>query len=262
MILKKIIEYKKEFIAERKRNISLKDIKLKIDACQEPRNFYTALLNPKTIPSVIAEVKKASPSKGVIRIDFNYIEFAKSYEKNMASAISVLTDEKFFQGSDFFLTAIKANVNLPLLRKDFIIDEYQIFESLAIGADAILLIVKCLTPTQISDFIAVAKSLKLGVLVEVHNVKEAEIALSAGAAIIGINNRNLETFEVDLQHTVNVSKSIPDTVLVVSESGIKTKDDISFLLKNSKIKAVLVGETLMRAKDPGTCIPKIIGKIS
>lgn len=257
MILDRILEYKKEFVKNRKSEIPLIELKEKIRDIDSPRNFKNALAKPKTKPGVIAEIKKASPSKGIIREDFQYLDFAKNYEENKASAISVLTDEYFFKGSDKYLEEIKKCVSIPVLRKDFIIDEYQIFESLVIGADAILLIVRCLSKMQLEDYLGLAQSLHLNCLVEVHKEKEAEIALDLNATIIGVNNRNLDTFEVDLNHTANISEMLPEDIILVSESGIKTKEDVQFLM-NCGADAILVGETFMKYKIPGEGITKIL----
>lgn len=257
MILDKIIEYKKEFVAARKAQISLPALLAEMEQAQPPLDFKMALAEGRTNPAVVAEVKKASPSKGLIRPDFDYLSFAKSYEKNFASAISVLTDEKFFQGSDDFLRQIKREISIPVLRKDFIIDGYQIYEARSLGADAILLIVKCLEKSQIIDFLCQARSLEMNALVEAHTIQEAETALSCGAEIIGVNNRNLDTFEVSLETTREVSKIIPEETVFVSESGIKTREDVEFLT-GCGADAVLVGETLMRYKDPGEGIPGLV----
>ena len=213
----------------------------------------------KNYLSIIAEVKKASPSKGVIREDFQPLEVAKLYDQNGADCISVLTESKYFQGCNDYLTKIKAAVDIPVLRKDFIIDERQIRESYDIGADAILLIVSILTQAQLLDFQRLARDLGLTCLVEVHSESELKIALECGCSLIGINNRNLKTFETNIQHSLNLKSQIPDEVLCISESGIRSTEDCNLLFNNG-FKAVLVGETLMRKENPGLAIPELLGR--
>jgi indole-3-glycerol phosphate synthase len=196
----------------------------------------------------ICEVKKASPSKGVISKDFKYRETALSYEEAGAAAISVLTEPDFFLGKNEYLTEIKKEVKIPVLRKDFVIDEFQIYEAKVIGADAILLICAILSFDDLKKFMNIAESIGLSCLVEVHDEKEAENALKANSKIIGVNNRDLTTFQVDLQNSIRLRKLIPEDKIFVSESGIKTKDDID-LLKANKVNAVLIGEELMRSGD-------------
>jgi indole-3-glycerol phosphate synthase len=199
----------------------------------------------KTGLNFICEVKKASPSKGIISKDFKYREIALDYEQAGAAAISVLTEPDFFLGKNEYLTEIKKEVSIPVLRKDFIIDEYQIYEAKIIGADAILLICAILDFEVLKKFISIAQNLGLSCLVEIHNEKEAETALKAGAKIIGVNNRDLTTFQVDVNNSVRLRNLIPKDKIFVSESGIKTKEDIA-LLRENKVNAVLIGEELMR----------------
>jgi indole-3-glycerol phosphate synthase len=198
--------------------------------------------------SFICEVKKASPSKGVIAEDFPYLQIAKEYEAAGASAISVLTEPEFFKGKNKYLQSIAKEVKIPVLRKDFIIDEFQIYEAKFLGASAVLLICAILENEKLKGFIELARSIGLSALVETHNEAEVENALNAGAKIIGINNRNLKTFNVDLQTTKRLCKLIPSDVIKVSESGIKTPQDMQFL-KKCGVDAVLIGESFMLAQD-------------
>ena len=198
--------------------------------------------------SFICEVKKASPSKGVIAEDFPYLDIAKEYEQAGADAISILTEPQFFLGDDTYLAEIRKTVEIPLLRKDFIVDAFQIEQSARLGADAILLICAILTPTQISEYIEIADKLGIACLVEAHDQAEVETALKAKARIVGVNNRNLKTFEVDTNNSVRLRKIVPDDVIFVSESGISTANDVE-LLRGNGVNAVLVGETLMRSAD-------------
>ncbi len=211
------------------------------------RSFQSALQQDNEKIAVIAEVKKASPSAGVIAKSFEPVEIAEDYELNGANAISVLTDAEFFQGKLEDLVNVRGNVSLPVLRKDFILDEIQIAESVANGADAILLIVAALEQSQLVDLLKSAAEYKVATLVEVHTQKELHRALEAGAKIMGINNRNLATFEVDLGVTESLCREVPDEVTLVSESGIKTSQDVA-RLKACGIDAILVGEALMRGQ--------------
>jgi indole-3-glycerol phosphate synthase len=258
MILDEIIAYKKEELAETKRRTPFADIKAKAQDAQPARGFMNALSGSGGV-RLIAEVKKASPSRGVIREDFDPIEIAKIYEKAGASCISVLTEKKYFQGELGYLHTIRGAVALPLLRKDFIIDEYQIFEALTAGADAILLIAACLEKQQMSDYVGIAKQQGLDVLVESHTYKELDRALFAGAMLVGINNRDLMTFTVDLQRTLDLLKDIPEDRTVVSESGIATHEDV-VRLQQAGVDAILVGESLMREKDIGKKVKELLGK--
>ncbi len=210
-------------------------IEAKINACQS---------------AVIAEIKKASPSKGLIRENFIPAEIARSYEQGGAACLSVLTDIDFFQGSDSYLQQARQACQLPVLRKDFIIDRYQIYEARLIGADAILLIVACLTDQQLSDFTALADELELDVLVEVHDQQELQRALKLPTRLMGINNRNLRTFATTLNTTIELLAMIPDERIVVTESAIHLPEDVQ-LMKNHQVNAFLVGESFMRAEQPG-----------
>lgn len=258
MILDEIIADKKEELSGTKRRISLSDVKTKAADAGSARGFGKALAGGKDI-RLIAEVKKASPSKGVIREDFDPMKIAVAYEEAGAACLSVLTEQKYFQGSLDYLGMIRRAVGLPLLRKDFIIDEYQIFETRAAGADAVLLIAACLERRQLEDFIGTAAGIGLDVLVESHTYKELDKSLLAGAMLVGINNRDLSTFTVSLQTTFDLLKDVPEDRIVVSESGIKTRDDV-VKLQGAGVNAVLVGETLMREKDIGKKVRELLGE--
>jgi len=207
-------------------------------------------------PAVIAEIKKASPSKGVIRENFDPTQIAKSYAHFGAACLSVLTDVDFFQGSDEYLQQARAACNLPVLRKDFMIDPYQVYEARALGADCILLIVACLTDQQLHELCGLSHDLDMDVLVEVHDEQELERALRLPNKLIGINNRNLHTFETTLQTTLSMLDKIPSDYLLVSESGIHTPDDIKLLRENG-VNTFLVGEAFMAAEDPGAKLKEL-----
>ena len=258
MILDAIIANKKEELSETKRQVPFLDVKTKASHAEPVRGFGKSLTGPGDI-RLIAEVKKASPSKGVIRDEFDPVTIAKIYEESGASSLSVLTESRFFQGTLAYLGLIRKAVKLPLLRKDFIIDEYQIHEARAAGADAILLIAACLEKQQIEDYLAIAHQLGLDVLVESHTYKELDRSLHAGATLVGINNRDLTTFTVSLQTTLDLLKDIPEDRIVVSESGIRTRDDV-VKLHQAGVDAVLVGESLMREKDIGRKVKELLGK--
>ncbi len=258
MVLDQIIANKKEELAATKRRSPLEEVKAVAADAGPVRGFGKALTAGGGI-GLIAEVKKASPSKGVIRTDFDAVKIARAYEESGASCISVLTEEKFFQGKIEYLVGIRRAVGLPLLRKDFIIDEYQIFEARGAGADAILLIAACLEKRQIEDFLGIAGQTGLDALVESHTYKELDKALFAGAGIVGINNRNLSTFSVSLQTTLDLLKDIPEDRTVVSESGIRTRGDV-VMLQKAGVDAILVGESLMREEDIGKKVKELMGK--
>jgi indole-3-glycerol phosphate synthase len=218
--------------------------------------FQRALETPEL--SFICEVKKASPSKGVIAEDFPYLEIAREYEAAGAAAVSVLTEPYFFLGADSYLREISATIGIPTLRKDFIVDPYQIYEAKLLGAKAILLICALLDKQTLQSYIKLAHELTLSVLVEIHDEAEAEQAMEAGARIIGINNRNLKTFSVDFDLCVKLRNYIPDTVLAVAESGVKTPQDIT-ALKGAKVDAVLIGESVMRSSDKKRFLAELKG---
>lgn len=208
---------------------------------------------------LIAEVKKASPSKGLIRADFDPVAIARRYEETGASAISVLTDEKYFQGSLEYLKQISEVVRLPLLRKDFIIDHMQVYEARAAGADAVLLIVAALSIGRLHDLLELVRNLGMDALVEVHTESELCTALSIGADIVGINNRNLQTFETRLETTLELASMVPPDKVLVSESGINTRADVERLME-AGVDAILVGESLMREEDPGSKVNQLLGE--
>lgn len=207
--------------------------------------------------SFICEVKKASPSKGVIAKDFPYVEIAKDYERGGARAVSVLTEPYYFQGSDRYLREIKQEISLPVIRKDFIVDEYMIYEAKVMGADAILLICAILTDEELAHFFHVADRMGLSALVEAHDQEEVNRALKIGARLIGVNNRDLHTFTVDINNSIRYRKTVPDNVLFVSESGIKTEQDIKSLVQNG-VDGVLIGETMMTAHDRAEAVREFI----
>ena len=258
MILDDIIANKREELAEAKRSVALSDIKARIHDAGPTRGFGRALAKGTDI-RLIAEVKKASPSKGVIREDFDPVAIAAQYEESGAACISVLTEKKYFQGSLDYLGQIRKSVGLPLLRKDFIIDEYQIHEARVCGADAVLLIAACLDKSQLQDYLGIAAQAGLDVLVEAHTYKELDKSLSAGALLVGINNRDLATFTVNLQTTLDLMKDIPAGRTIVSESGIKTREDV-VRLQQAGVNAILVGESLMREKDISKKVKELLGK--
>ena len=251
-ILKKIIHRKKEEVAERKQRRARSELErfaLEMGPC---RGFVSALQRQLAHdkPGVIAEIKKASPSKGVIRADYDPSGIAKSYEKHGAACLSVLTDIDFFQGADEHLISARSAVSLPVIRKDFIVDGYQLAEARAMGADCILLIVAALDQQELIALNSEAQALGLDVLVEVHNRTELERALELPNELIGINNRDLHTFEVSLDTTLSLLPHIPGERTVVTESGILTKEDIALMRENG-VNAFLVGESFMRASEPG-----------
>ena len=255
--LDKIIETKALVVAEQKAQESLKEIHSKASDSSPPKGFIDAIRkrDQQGLVSVIAEIKKASPSKGIIRKEFLPEEIARQYERKNATCLSILTDEEYFQGSLNYLESIRASVNLPLLRKDFTIDEYQIYQSKAYGADCILLIASVLTDAQLQEYKEIAESIGLDVLVEIHNKDELRRITPIDFSLIGINNRNLSTFDVDLNTTKELSSEIEDK-LVVSESGIKTNEDIDKILSFGVLN-FLVGESFMRAEDPGEALEKL-----
>ena len=263
MYLDKIVSYKKEELEHQKRRVALKDVRLKAEDAEPARDFIGVLAvgaGLKPAPTkIIAEVKKASPSAGVIRPDFEPVKIAQIYEENGAAVLSVLTDGHFFRGSLAHLEKIRGQVKIPLLRKDFTFDEYQIYEARAAGADAILLIVRILEKSQLKDFIALAQELGMTSLVEVHNREEMQKAKEIGARLIGINNRDLDTFKVDLETTVELAKDAPKEAVLVSESGISTKNHIK-KLRDCGIYAFLIGEALLRERDLGKKLKELLGE--
>ena len=252
-MLDEIVAKTKERLVEVKQNKSLDQLigevsKLEI---KEDFPFKEALKDPEI--AIIAEVKKASPSKGLISRDFDYIEIAREYEEAGASAISVLTEPYFFKGSNNFLMEISENVSIPILRKDFTIDEYMIYEAKLLGASAVLLIVSILDDAQLKEYLDLSHDLGLSAIVETHDANEIKTALDAGAEIIGVNNRNLADFTVDIENSIRLRSLVGDDVVFISESGIKTKEDVT-RLKENNVDAVLIGETLMRSEDKKSMI--------
>jgi len=251
-ILKKIVARKLEEIDERSASVSLDQLKAQLDDADAPRGFVQSLKDKISAgqSGVIAEIKKASPSKGILREHFVPAEIAKSYADHGAACLSVLTDVDFFQGGDAYLKQARAACALPVIRKDFIVDPYQVYEARAMSADCILLIVACLTDRQLTDLNALAMKLGMDVLIEVHDAEELERALKVPNPMIGINNRNLRTFDVSLQTTLDLLASISDDRLVVTESGIHAPEDVA-LMREHNVNAFLVGEAFMRADQPG-----------
>lgn len=248
MILDEIIEKRKIQLAGEMEKISVDEQKELIKAAPKARSFKNAL-KAKGL-SVIAEAKKASPSKGLIQPDFDPVKIAREYEKSGAAAISCLTEEHYFQGSSEYLREIRKNVNIPVLRKDFIFDSYQVYEARAIGADAVLLIAAALDDKKLEELFKLAKELGMDVLGEAHDEAEVMRLAAIGFDIIGVNNRNLKTFEVSLENTKRLSKLIPENAVFVCESGIKTNADMRFA-RDCGADAVLIGETLMRSGAEG-----------
>lgn len=251
-ILKKIVKRKWQEISERSAKRDLRSIMTELADVDPTRGFADAIAAKIAAgqSGVIAEIKKASPSKGILRQDFFPAEIAQSYEAGGAACLSVLTDEDFFEGSDAYLVEARAACSLPVIRKDFIIDPYQVYEARAMGADCILLIVACLEEVKLRELNDLAHQLGMDVLIEVHDRAELQRALKVNNRLVGINNRNLRTFDVTLQTTLDLLDSIPSDRIIVTESGIHTKADVK-LMRDNQVKAFLVGETFMRAENPG-----------
>jgi len=255
-ILDEIAGYKRAFVEECKQCVSLEEIRARLTDRGATRDFAGVLRASGT--SVIAEIKRRSPSRGVIRADVDPGEVARIYEANGARAISVLTDERYFGGRLEDLSTVREAVDVPLLRKEFVVDAYQIYEARAAGADAILLIVSLLTEGVLRDYIRMTEEMGLAALVEVHTREELDRALKTDAQIIGINNRDLRTFETHLETTFDLVKNIPKDRIVVSESGIEVREDV-VRLQEAGVDAVLVGEALMRKEDIGEALRELIG---
>lgn len=257
--LSKILKETKNEVFDKKSRSSIRALKSKINDLPAPLPFASPLIykiqNRK--PAVIAEVKKSSPSKGIIRQDFNHIEIAKSYLHGGADCLSILTNKPFFSGELEYIKEVRLEVDLPILRKDFIIDDYQVYESRNALADCILLIVAALTKTQLEDYYLLAKELNMDTLVEIHDESELDIALEIKAPLIGINNRNLITFESNLDTSIVLKEKSPIETFFISESGISTVEDIKFLRENG-IYGYLIGEAFMRAPNPGLKLKEII----
>lgn len=265
-ILDTIAEKTRERIEEEKRKLSFAELQSKVEETLaeerssgriNARRFEQALA--KYGMSFICEVKKASPSKGVIAQDFPYLEIARDYEKAGASALSVLTEPYYFQGRNEYLMEIRKEVSLPILRKDFTVSPYMIWQAKAMGADAVLLICSILTQGELEEYYGIAGELGLSALVEAHDEREVEMALKAGVRIIGVNNRNLKDFTVDVNNSVRLRSMVPEEVLFVSESGMKTREDIA-RLESAGVNGVLIGETLMRSTDKKAMLDELAGR--
>jgi indole-3-glycerol phosphate synthase len=257
-ILDKIVAVKREEVAASLRHKPLAVVRADAESRVLTRDFEGAMRAKIAAgqAAVIAEIKKASPSKGVLRAEFIPADIAQSYAEFGAACLSVLTDKQFFQGSVDFLKQARASCDLPVLRKDFMIDPYQIYEARAMGADAVLLIAACLDDAQMADMEAVARSLDMAVLVEVHDRAELDRALKLKTRLVGINNRNLKTFEVSLQTTLDMLPDVPADRLLITESGIQTPEDVR-RMREAKVHAFLVGEAFMRADEPGEALAKL-----
>jgi len=259
MILDRIVAVKKEEVAQLSQSFDHSRVREELLALPATKGFARGLRDTANLVGLIAEVKKASPSKGVIRPDFDPVRIASLYQEAGADCISVLTDKQFFQGESSYLRQIRAAVDLPLLRKDFIIDEKQIYEARLLGADCVLLIAAILSQAQMQEYREVAALLGLDALVEVHDEPELERALASGAELLGVNNRNLNDFSVDLGTTGRLAKLLPADTFLVSESAIVTYEDVA-TVKESGARAILVGETLMRDPEITPSIDKLLGR--
>jgi len=257
-ILDKIVETKRVEIERAKSALPLGELSARLKDAPPVRDFFAVLAAGGPI-KLIAEVKKASPSKGVIRADFDPVAIAKTYEAHGASCLSVLTDEPYFQGSLEYLRQIRQAVNIPILRKDFILDTYQLVEARAAGADAVLLIAECLDDCNLRKLHNEAVELSLTPLVEFYDPENLDRVLAAGASLIGVNNRDLRTFQVDLGHTVRMREKVPLDCVFVGESGIESRED-ALRLQSAGVDAMLVGESLMRQADIGVAVDRLLGK--
>lgn len=257
-ILDKIVTKKRDEIAKAKAVVPEDELRARLKDAPPVRNFFQPLAAGPPI-RLIAEVKKASPSAGIIRADFNSVAIAKIYEAHGASCLSVLTDESFFQGSLDYLRQIRAAVDLPLLRKDFVLDPYQVLEARTAGADAVLLIAECLDDCGLRSLFNAICELGMTPLVELYEPANLQRVFDAGATLIGVNNRNLHTFEVDLEHTIRMRERIPDECVLVGESGIRSHQDVD-RLQAAGVDAILVGESLMRQPDIGLAVDQLLGR--
>ena len=257
-ILDQIVATKRREIEQARAALPLVELRARLADAPPVRDFFGPLAAGKPI-KLIAEVKKASPSKGVIRADFDPVAIARIYEAHGASCLSVLTDEHYFQGRLEYLRAVRAAVNIPVLRKDFLLDTYQLVEARAAGADAVLLIAECLDDCSLRKLHNEALELGLTPLVECYEPPNVERVLAAGATLVGINNRDLRTFAVDLEHTIRMRKRVPPDCLLVAESGIHSRDDV-LRLEAAGVDAMLVGESLMRSPDIGAAVDQLLGR--
>lgn len=259
MILERIVEAKREEMSLCRSRLPLRELRGRIAGIPPVRDFLGAVQREGAVVNLIAEIKRASPSRGLIRPDFNPRKIARIYEEAGAQAISVLTDEGFFRGHPEHLRHVRQVTRLPLLRKDFIIDDYQIYQSRLLGADAVLLIAALLEQSRLVDYLGLAGELGLAALVEVHTPDELYRVLETGAPLVGINNRDLHTFKTDLEVTFKLLPLVPEGTVVVSESGIHTQMDVARLAR-AGVDAVLVGEALMRARDIGAAVAELMGR--
>lgn len=259
-LLRTILAHKAREVAARAQRVPLRALRARLDAAPAPRGFADALdaRIEAGAPAVIAEIKKASPSKGVLRAEFDVEAIAQSYARHGAACLSVLTDAEFFQGADAHLARARAAAGLPVLRKDFTVDAYQVWEARALGADAILLIVAALGDAQLREFSALAHDMGMDVLVEVHDAAELERALALDCRLMGVNNRDLRSFETRIETTLALRAKIPRDRIIVSESGIQHPDDVARLRAHG-VHAFLVGEAFMRARDPGEKLAQLFG---
>lgn len=257
MILAKIVEEKKKEVEIAKERLPLEKIEKQLMVLPSARGFLNAISREHEI-SLIAEIKKASPSAGALRRDFEPVKIAQTYRAYGARALSVVTDEKFFQGKLSYIEMIKKEVYLPILRKDFMIDKYQIYESKLFGADAVLFIADLLSRSELFQFMEICRNLAMDAVIEVHNEEDLSKALSVDSRAIGINNRNLHTFQVDLNVTSNLIRSIPEDKCIISESGIKRYEEVMYL-KSLGVDAVLIGEAFMRSDDIGAKVRELMG---
>lgn len=257
-ILDKIVAHKLDEIAAAKNRVPVEQLKEQLGSAPPVRDFNQAIRSTDSI-ALIAEVKKASPSAGLIRDDFDPVNIAFQYEAHGASCISVLTDEHFFQGHLNYLTEVRQAVGIPVMRKEFILDPYQVFEARAAGADCVLLIAECLSDKQLAELHTLALELGMSTLIELYEETNLERVLAVKPELIGINNRNLQTFNTDLQHSMRLRAQIPSDVMLVSESGIKTRGDVEQLIA-ANVQAMLVGETLMRYDQIGDGVDALLGQ--
>ncbi len=259
-ILKKILSRKVEEITERSARLDIRELSRRVQAAPPTRDFVAAIeaLHAREQPAVIAEIKRASPSRGLLRNDFDPAAIARSYEAAGAACLSVLTDQFFFQGGDEHLRAAREACSLPVLRKDFTIDPYQVYEARAMGADCILLIVAALGEAQMHELAALGLELGMDILAEVHDAQELQRALALNVPLLGINNRDLRTFDTRLETTLQLLESLPDNRIVVTESGIHTPEDVS-RMRAAGVQTFLVGEAFMKAGDPGENLRQLFG---
>lgn len=259
MILDEIVKSTLKRVAKAKESIPLEEMKQKaLDQPNEQSFPFEEALAGKGM-GFICEIKRASPSKGMLAEKFNYLEIAQAYKEAGAEALSILTEPEFFKGKNTYLTEIKQTVNLPVLRKDFVIDEYQIYEAKAIGANAVLLIVSILDDAQLQHYHELAHTLGLSALVEAHSIEELERALKVNPRLIGVNNRDLKTFTVDLENSVSLRNQVPKDILFIAESGIKTRTDVA-ILEKGLVDGILIGETMMLAEDKKEQLSKLRGE--